>query len=126
MKKALVVLLALVLGAGLLFAADAKWGAWIEGDVVLYNDARPGWHQPRAGSATGPYNTLSLSYSEDNFGFAMTDEFAADDWGVALRDIKGWYKLFDGMLKVSAGKLRIGDYRADQLRRGHQRRHQDS
>ena len=105
MKKALVVLLALVLGAGLLFAADAKWGAWIEGDVVLYNDAGQAGITPSWVGA-GPYNTLSLSYSEDNFGFAMTDEFAADSWGVALRDIKGWYKLFDGMLKVSAGKLR--------------------
>ena len=110
MKKALVVLLALVLGAGLLFAADAKWGAWIEGDVVLYNDAGQAGITPSWAGA-GPYNTLSLSYSEDNFGFAMTDEFAANNWGVALRDIKGWYKLFDGMLKVSAGRLRIGDYR---------------
>jgi len=110
MKKALLVLLALVLGAGLLFAADAKWGAWIEGDVVLYDDGGNAYMGP-SWLTGGPYNTLSLSYSEDNFGFAMTDEFDADGWGVALRDIKGWYKLFDGMVKVSAGKLRIGDYR---------------
>jgi hypothetical protein len=114
MKRALVVLLALVLGAGLLFAADAKWGAWIEGDVVLYDSdgnayVGPGWFGAPAGA--GAYNTLSLSYSEDNFGFAMTSEFEADAFNSALRDIKGWYKLFDGMLKVSAGKLRIGDYR---------------
>lgn len=110
MKRALVVLLALVLGAGLLFAADAKWGAWIEGDVVLYDNAGNAYIGPNW-VGDGEYNTLSLSYAEDNFGFAMTSEFPANEWGNDLRDIKGWYKLFDGMLKVSAGKLRIGDYR---------------
>jgi hypothetical protein len=109
MKKALVVLLALVLGAGLLFAADAKWGAWIEGDVVLYDDLGQAYLGPSWISG-GPYNTLSLTYSEDNYGFAMTSEFDANAWGGALRDITGWYKLFNGMLKVTAGKIRTRAY----------------
>jgi len=58
----------------------------------------------------GPYNTLSLTYAEDNYGFAMTSEFDADAWGGALRDITGWYKLFNGMLKVTAGKIRTRAY----------------
>jgi len=111
MKKALVVLLALVLGAGLLFAADAKWSAWIEGDIVLYDDAGNAYVGPGWGTAAGgQYSLLSLSYSEDNFGFAMTDEFGSDNWNVALRNITGWYKLFDGMVKLTAGKIRTRDY----------------
>ena len=122
MKKALVVLLALVLGAGLLFAADAKWGAWIEGDIVLYDDAGNAYIGPNW-VGDGPYNTISLSYSEDNFGFAMTNEFRADQWAddtidftlqeftsVGLRDITGWYKLFNGMVKLTAGKIRTRAY----------------
>ena len=33
-------------------------------------------------------------------------------WPTAIRNISAWYKLFNGMLKVTAGKDRIGDYRA--------------
>jgi hypothetical protein len=109
MKKALVVLLALVLGAGLLFAADAKWGAWIEGDVVLYDSAGNAYIGPSWISG-GAYNTLSLAYSEDNYGFAMTSEFDANAWGGGLRDITGWYKLFNGMVKLTAGKIRTRAY----------------
>jgi len=123
MKKALVVLLALVLGAGLLFAADAKWGAWIEGDIVLYDDAGQAYIGPNW-VGDGPYNTLTLSYAEDNYGFSATSEFGADvinaltiDFGAstfelapAFRDISAWYKLFGGMVKLTAGKIRTRAY----------------
>lgn len=111
MKRALVVLLALVLGAGLLFAADpAKWGAWIEGDLVFYDQAgnygiTPNW------VGTGQYSTLSLSYAEDVFGFSMTSEFGSTAWGAGLRNMSAWYSMFNKMVKFTAGKARVGDYR---------------
>ena len=59
MKRALVVLLALVMGAGLLFAADpapTKWGAYLEGYFTF-------WNQDGAGRPCGrPYrNSFTLS-----------------------------------------------------------------
>lgn len=114
MKRALVVLLALVLGAGLLFAADpAKWGAWIEGDLVFYDQADqyglvPSW---AGDAAVGQFTDLSLSYAEDVFGFSMVSEFDSTGWGASLRNMSAWYSMFDKMVKFTAGKARVGDYR---------------
>jgi hypothetical protein len=108
MKRALVVLLALVMGAGLVFAADqapAKWGAYLEGNFVF-------WNQDGQVAATDWYTAYTLSYAESVFGFTATMEPAQTDFAISWRNVQGWYKLFDGMLKVTLGKDRIGDYRA--------------
>jgi hypothetical protein len=108
MKRALVVLLALVMGAGLLFAADqapAKWGAYLEGYYYF-------WNQDGQVALADQYTAFTLSYSEPVFGFTATMEPAAGDFFVAWRNVQGWYSLFDGMLKVTVGKDRISDYRS--------------
>jgi hypothetical protein len=108
MKRALVVLLALVMGAGLVFAADqapAKWGAYLEGNFVF-------WNQDGQVAATDWYTAYTLSYAESVFGFTATMEPAQTDFAISWRNVQGWYKLFDGMLKITLGKDRIGDYRA--------------
>jgi len=108
MKRALVVLLALVMGAGLVFAADqapAKWGAYLEGYFTF-------WNQDGQAALTNTYHAFTLSYSEPVFGFTATMEPAATDFAAAWRNVQGWYSLFDGMLKVTLGKDRISDYRS--------------
>jgi hypothetical protein len=112
MKRALVVLLALVMGAGLLFAADqapAKWTFYGEANLVLWDQDG----NAMVGYGTDDfYSEFGVTYSEDVFGFGMLSTSGSDDFILSIRNISGWYKLFDGMLKITAGKDRIGDYRA--------------
>jgi len=114
MKRALVVLLALVMGAGLLFAADqapAKWTWYLEGNFLL-------WDQDGAvGMDGGQYTAYGVTYAETDFGFSAlvepySDNFVDGASTAGWRNISGWYKLFNNMLKVTVGKDRIGDYRA--------------
>jgi len=125
MKRVLVVLLALVMGAGLVFAADQappKWGAYVEGWLNLWDQDGQAFLSPSwdGDLAVGQYTTLTFSYAEANVGFSFTSEFDSDNifGGVdpavnfnSLRNMSGWYSLFNGMLKVTAGKVRNGDYR---------------
>ena len=114
MKRALVVLLALVMGAGLLFAADqapAKWTWYFESNFIL-------WDQDgQVGMEGGQYVNYGVTYAEDVFGFSALVESSSDNFidgasTAGWRNISGWYKLLDGMVKVTVGKDRIGDYRA--------------
>lgn len=111
MKRVLVVLLALVMGAGLLFAADqapAKWTWYLESNFIL-------WDQDGfVGMDGGQYTAYGVTYAETDFGFSATAEPSSNNFvsDVNWRNISGWYKLFNGMLKVTAGRDRIGDYRA--------------
>jgi len=125
MKRVLVVLLALVMGAGLVFAADQappKWTWWAEGDFILWDQDGQAYLGPSWDSDLnlGQYTTMGLTYAEKDFGFSFISEFDSDNifGGVdpalnsnSLRNMSAWYSLFNGMLKVTAGKVRNGDYR---------------
>lgn len=116
MKRVLVVLLALVMGAGLVFAADQappKWTWWAEGDFILWDQDGQAYLAPSWDSDAnlGQYTTMGLTYAEKDFGFSFTSEFDSDNWGTGWRNASAWYSLFNGMLKITAGKVRNGDYR---------------
>jgi len=118
MKRVLVVLLALVMGAGLLFAADqapAKWGAYLEGNYYLLNQDS---QMALSDDGTGQYTEWYFSYTEDVFGFSMTGVSNSNIWPSTFRNMAGWYKLFNGMLKVTVAKPRIADYRPATYIRG--------
>jgi len=116
MKRVLVVLLALVMGAGVLFAADPqfKWQGWIRTGVgvvsadtgttfMSYDYDRVGTDRIRlafswtsADAVVGFYSRLSLS---DEVWLHATANTAG------FHRIYGWASLFKGMLKVKAGLL---------------------
>jgi len=108
MKRVLVVLLVLVMGAGLLFAADPpKWGLGMSGTFTL-------WDQDGAVGigATGQDTSFTISGADGDLSYTATFEPDSDNWGVDFRNIQGSYSLFDKMLKLTVGKDRISDYRA--------------
>jgi hypothetical protein len=116
MKRVLVVLLALVMGAGLAFAADqapAKWTAYVEGWLNFWDQdgntsLGPSW---AGDTATGQFTDLTLTYAEANVGFSFVDEFDSNVWSANLRNMSGWFSLFNGMVKLTAGLDRVADYR---------------
>jgi len=110
MKRVLVVLLALVMGAGLLFA-EAKWGLTMSGTYVFWDqDGNAGFSalQDTSYTITGADGDLSYTATTEPDG----DAFMGDSGTIVLRNIQGAYTLFDKMLKVTVGKDRISDYRA--------------
>jgi len=111
MKRVLVVLLALVMGAGLLFAADPpKWGVAMSGTFYLWNQDS---HAFLGNNVTGQDTGFTLSGADGDFSFTATVEPDGDAWAAPTwRNIQGSYTLFDKMLKLTAGKDRISDYRA--------------
>lgn len=130
MKRVLVVMLALVMGAGLLFAADqapSKWSAYVEGWLIFADQAGrvgmgPSWASdsatnaadPAIGGEVGQFTDLTLSYAEPNMGFSFVDEFNSNDFGdptKGLRNMSGWLSMFDGKAKLTAGLVRDASYR---------------
>jgi hypothetical protein len=116
MKRALVVLLALVMGAGLLFAADQappKWGYYMEGWANLYDQDGNAFLGPNwtTDAATGQYNNLSFSYAEPTMGLSFLVEFDSNAaWSNNIRNLSGWMQVLP-ILKVTAGRVRDGSYR---------------
>lgn len=113
MKKLLALLLALVVVGGFVFAEDAKPVAAVTGyfnaGTVLYDqDGKqslgPSW------VSSGHYANLGVSYKAAKYGFSATIEYENAAVNTAFRDYTLWVKPYDFM-KVSAGKLRNGDYR---------------
>jgi len=129
MKRVLVVMLALVMGAGLLFAADqapSKWSAYVEGWLIFADQSGnvgigPSWASdsaaaaiPDIGSEVGQFTDLTFSYAEPTMGFSFVDEFNSNDFGdptKGLRNMSGWFSMFNGMAKVTAGLVRDASYR---------------
>jgi len=115
MKRVLVVLLALVMGAGLAVAADQappKWAAYVEGWAILYDETGDSFLSPSwAGDAAkGQFTDLTFSYAEAAMGFSFVSEFDSTGWGASLRNMSGWFQVLP-MLKLTAGKIRDGSYR---------------
>ncbi|MBL8965552.1 MAG: hypothetical protein JNG85_01015 [Spirochaetaceae bacterium] len=114
MKKLLALLLALVVVGGVVFAQDAapvsKVTGYFYNTSVLFNQdskqvAGPDW------LSAGHYGNIGFSYAAKEFGFSGTIEFENAAVNSAFRDYTAWVKPFGDILKVSAGKLRNGDYR---------------
>ncbi|PKL06872.1 MAG: hypothetical protein CVV53_02060 [Spirochaetae bacterium HGW-Spirochaetae-9] len=55
----------------------------------------------------GPYNSLSLDWSMKDVGWTMTAQWDGDarTYPVYLRDFSGRYSLFNGFLRLTAGKV---------------------
>lgn len=105
MKRALVVLLALVMGAGLL-CAEAKWGLSMSGTVNFWDqDGNVGWSALQDTSFT-------ITGSDGDLSYTATFEPDGDTFAGPFRNIQASYTLFNKMLKLTAGKDRISDYRA--------------
>lgn len=116
MKRALVVLLALVMGAGLLFAADpvVKWQGWVRSGVGLYTQETgttfKAYDYDRVG---GDRIRLAYSYTsaDGNLGFYSRlsivdgDFFTTTAKTAGFHRLYGWGKLFGGMLMIKAGIL---------------------
>lgn len=113
MKKALVLLLALSV-IGFVFAQDeapvvpALTGYFFAGTQLYNQDGYlslgPDW------LSSGHYANLGVTYQAPVYGFSATIEYENAAVNTAFRDYTLWVKLFD-MVKLSAGKLRNGDYR---------------
>lgn len=101
MKK-LGLVLVLLLSFGLIgVSADATLGGYIWTDVTIDD----------TGVNYAPLVINSLSVSGDDCGLAANVWTFSDTLATDFRDWNVWYKMLDGMLKVSAGKLRDGSYR---------------
>jgi hypothetical protein len=122
MKKLIVLLLAFAM-VGVVFAEDAApvvpkvSGYFYAGanvlDVTGVGTASEAWNQSLAPSwvSSGNYATVGLSYSVKEFGFSGTVEYENNAINTAFRDYTAWVKPFGDVLKLSAGKVRNGDYR---------------
>ncbi|MGA2477776.1 MAG: hypothetical protein ABSG63_03375 [Spirochaetia bacterium] len=137
MKRVLILALALMFVGLVAFAADnapaVKLSMWGEGDLFLIDSAShwgwgTGWsHQKN--ETGGWYTTLGLSYDGNNYGYMSQLEFGQDllaafnpvsGTAVTLsngaipvylfRQFDAYYKLFDGKVKVTGGKILDGEY----------------
>lgn len=114
MKKIMLVLLALVLVGAAVSAQEAAPVAALTGYMYystnLYDSAGnvgsgPDW------IAGGHYNNIGISYKAGAAGFSATIEYENNVIDTSFRDYTAWAKPFGDIVKVSAGKLRNGDYR---------------
>jgi hypothetical protein len=115
MKKASLILVALLLLVGVSLSAEAKWTNWGEGIMYpLYKvgdaDATAGWGPGWNG--TGADQEWEFDYDGDNVGFYARFGFGGKDIDVLpLLRYAVYFQPFD-MLKVTMGAPRISDYRA--------------
>lgn len=105
MKKAIVLLLALAVLGGAVFA-QANVKVALSGAVTIIDQDQNGVFAPDGNG----YDTLTITATKDNFGFSMTDQNILTG-GIELRDWNVWYQLFDKKAKVTFGNLRNGDFR---------------
>lgn len=117
MKKLIVLLLSIAM-VGAVFAQEAapvtpKVSGYFYASVNAVDV-----ETPKGGSASwdqnlgdGQYATVGLSYTEKAYGFSGTVEFYNDAINSKFRDYTVWAKPFGDIAKLSAGKLRNGDYR---------------
>jgi hypothetical protein len=106
-----VVLLVLAVGAGLAFS-EVKWALGMSGTVELWDqDGAVGWSAAQDTSYT-------FTGSDGDLSFTATGEPDGDSFLGTLRNIQGSYTLFNKMLKLTAGKDRISDYRSTTIIQG--------
>jgi hypothetical protein len=122
MKKASLILVALLLVVGMSLSAQGKWTNWGEGimypiykvgDADLTAGWGPlGWAPAGANAGANPalYQQWDFAYDGDNFGFLAELEFNGSDFATALHHFGVYFKPFD-MLKVTMGAPRISDYK---------------
>lgn len=113
MKKILAILLALVAIGSFAVAEDAPKAA-LTGYTYFTTNLYDQDGQVSSGPdwvSNGHYSTLGLAYSGGMAGFSATIEFENNAVNSAFRDYTAWVKPFGDILKVSAGRLRNGDYR---------------
>jgi len=106
MKKLFVLLLALAVVTGAF--AQVTTAISLSGGVKLIDqDNMSAFEQDGDG-----YDVLTFKATDKDgtYGFSMTDSEILGG-GITLRDWTVWYKIFDGKVKFSAGKLRNADYR---------------
>lgn len=111
MKKAIVLLLALAMVGGAAFA-QSKVSVSLDGSVTIFDQDFNSVLKP---SGNG-YDTVTIKgASEDGtYGFSITDQNILDGAfpdAASIRDWNVYYKLFDGLARVTFGKLRNGDVR---------------
>lgn len=122
MKKAALILVALLLLVGVSLSAEGKWTNWGEGIMYpIYKLGSAdltagwgpvGWAPAGANAAANPslYQQWDFAYDGDNFGFLAELEFNGSDFATALHHFGVYFKPFD-MLKITMGAPRISDYK---------------
>jgi len=117
MKKASLILVALLLLVGVSLSAEGKWTNWGEGIMYpLYKvgdaDATAGWGPVGWGAGTDAaiYQEWHFAFDGDNFGYEAMLNFNGEDTAVSLHHFNVYFQPFD-MLKVTMGAPRINDYR---------------
>jgi len=102
MKKAIVLLLALAVLGGAVFAEDAApaltFGSY--GDVYLTLADQD------TENSYGVYHELYVNYKADDMGFSATIVNSDGDFFGEARNYSVYYKMFDGMVTAYAGDLR--------------------
>lgn len=107
MKKAIVLLLALVVLGGAAFA-QATVAVSLSGGVTLIDENTEGVFAPDGNG----YDVITIKANKDgNFGFSASDQNLLDGSFDTLRDWNVYYKIFGGKAKVTFGNLRNGDIR---------------
>lgn len=114
MKKASLILVALLLLVGMTVSAEGKWTNWGEGIMYPFYkvgdlDATAGWGPGWVGSVSGAYTEWNLAYDSDDFGYYAVWAFDSGANDNGLTRWAAWYKF--GMLKAILGAPRVSDYR---------------
>lgn len=114
MKKASLILVALLLLVGMSVSAEGKWTNWGEG--ILYPfykvgdlDATAGWGPGWVGGVSGAYTEWNLAYSGEDFGYYAVWAFDGSANNLGLTRWAAWYQF--GMVKATLGAPRVSDYR---------------
>lgn len=113
MKKASLILVALLLLVGMSVSAEGKWTNWGEGIMYPFYkvgdlDATAGWGPSWVG-AGGAYTEWKLAYDSDDFGYYAVWAFDSGVNNLGLTRWAAWYQF--GMVKATLGAPRVSDYR---------------
>jgi hypothetical protein len=119
MKKAAGLFLLAFMVANCAFSQDAAPSAgrlsmWNRGLFNLYESGGTTSVGPNWIGYTipqGAYNSLSFDWAGKNVSWTMTGEWEGDwvDYHVTLRDFSGTFNLFNGLMRLTAGKVWSGD-----------------
>jgi len=143
MKRVLILALVLLF-VGLVAFADnmppaPKWSLWAEGDLyTISNQGNWGWGPSWAhmqNEVGGWYTTLGVNYDGKDYGYMAQLEFGQDLLAAItiptqytlssgaipaylFRQFDAYYKLFDGAIKVTGGKIFDGEYNIESFIEG--------
>jgi len=135
MKRVLILALVLLFVGWVAFAdmmapAAPKWSLWSEGDLYAYStNGNWGWGTGWAhmqNEVGGWYTTLGVNYDGKDYGYMAQLEFGQDLLAgltaasytendnvipvYLFRQFDAYYKLFDGAVKITGGKILDGEY----------------